>query len=71
MQRSVNQNLISTKLALETQPAHIPIIYRRGALLDLKIPKERSSTNFCVACILHSELGSASCKLAHDPLALI
>lgn len=35
------KNLISTKLVLEIHPANIPIIHRRGALLDLKIPKEK------------------------------
>lgn len=52
------KNLIWTKSALETHPAHFHIIYRRRALLDLKIPKERTTTNFPAICISYLELGS-------------
>lgn len=46
------KNLIWTKLLKPIQL--IPIIYRRGALLDLITPKERISTNFSVTCVSYS-----------------
>lgn len=51
------KNLIWTKSVLETHLAHFPIVYRRVGWLDLKISKDRISTNFPAICTSYVELG--------------